>query len=601
MKDKKGFTLIELLAIIVILAIIAVITVPIILNIIETAKRGAATDSAYGYKDAIQQFYASELSRNPNYQIADGIHTKQEFDNMGVEVSGKEPESNSFLRTYKSMVTQGCLQFDEYKVEILDGKPQQAEKGTCKQVEVVYTDVNNNSKIDKGDTVKIEGEEFYILGYPENGKLKLIPKYNLNSEPKQASSNYINNKYIDDAQQAYWAYSAGAGRYVSQEYVNNNYYVYTRDNQNHLYSYFENYKNYLISLGATFITDVRAMSYEDALATGCKLYNNDGYQNSCPGFLSDNFWLGTANDGRLMYSISSGGYIDITWSDGNKAYRPLVEIYESAITNEYTIKYVTRTETVISDQKITVGSKIGTFPTEPTKTNATFEGWYTDPEYTTKVTTETVPIGSATYYARYVLSKVEYTDIGNDGINTGDIVKIMDDEFWVIGTPINGKVNLITKYNLNYSSRQSSTNYINNKFVDDAQQAYWAYSAGAGRYMSQEYRDKNGYVYDTNSNLYYYFNNYKTYLNTQGAEFITDVRALSYEEATSLGCIQYNASGYENSCSTYITGDYWLGTANDGRLMYSISSGGYMELTWSDGKKNYRPLVEISESAFPTN
>ena len=119
--------------------------------------------------------------------------------------------------------------------------------------------------------------------------------------------------------------------------------------------------------------------------------------------------------------------------------------------------------------------------------------------------------------------------------------------------------------------------------------------------MSQEYRDKNGYVYDTNSNLYYYFNNYKTYLNTQGAEFITDVRALSYEEATSLGCIQYNASGYENSCSTYITGDYWLGTANDGRLMYSISSGGYMELTWSDGNKNYRPLVEISESAFPTN
>ena len=41
MKNKKGFTLIELLAIIVILAIIAVITTPIILNIIENAKKGA--------------------------------------------------------------------------------------------------------------------------------------------------------------------------------------------------------------------------------------------------------------------------------------------------------------------------------------------------------------------------------------------------------------------------------------------------------------------------------------------------------------------------------------------------------------------------------
>ena len=57
MKNKKGFTLIELLAIIVILAIIAVITVPIILNIIENSKKGAATDSAYGYKDAIEKFY----------------------------------------------------------------------------------------------------------------------------------------------------------------------------------------------------------------------------------------------------------------------------------------------------------------------------------------------------------------------------------------------------------------------------------------------------------------------------------------------------------------------------------------------------------------
>ena len=42
----NAFTLIELLAIIVILAIIAVITVPVILNIIENSKMGAAKDSA---------------------------------------------------------------------------------------------------------------------------------------------------------------------------------------------------------------------------------------------------------------------------------------------------------------------------------------------------------------------------------------------------------------------------------------------------------------------------------------------------------------------------------------------------------------------------
>ena len=55
--NKKGFTLIELLAIIVILAIIAVITVPIILNIIENARKGAARNSALGYADAIKLAY----------------------------------------------------------------------------------------------------------------------------------------------------------------------------------------------------------------------------------------------------------------------------------------------------------------------------------------------------------------------------------------------------------------------------------------------------------------------------------------------------------------------------------------------------------------
>ena len=55
--NKKGFTLIELLAIIVILAIIAVITVPIILNIIENARAGAAKNSVIGYGKSVELAY----------------------------------------------------------------------------------------------------------------------------------------------------------------------------------------------------------------------------------------------------------------------------------------------------------------------------------------------------------------------------------------------------------------------------------------------------------------------------------------------------------------------------------------------------------------
>ena len=56
--NKKGFTLIELLAVIVILAIIALITVPVVIKIIDNAKKGAAEDSTYGVLKSAQYYWA---------------------------------------------------------------------------------------------------------------------------------------------------------------------------------------------------------------------------------------------------------------------------------------------------------------------------------------------------------------------------------------------------------------------------------------------------------------------------------------------------------------------------------------------------------------
>ena len=51
-RKNKGFTLVELLALIVILALIALIATPIILNVINDAKKQAAKDS---FNDAKKQ------------------------------------------------------------------------------------------------------------------------------------------------------------------------------------------------------------------------------------------------------------------------------------------------------------------------------------------------------------------------------------------------------------------------------------------------------------------------------------------------------------------------------------------------------------------
>ena len=65
MKRKNGFTLIELLAVIVILAIIALIATPIVLNMINSARKSAAKSSSLGFIDSIE-YYAGFAGANGN-------------------------------------------------------------------------------------------------------------------------------------------------------------------------------------------------------------------------------------------------------------------------------------------------------------------------------------------------------------------------------------------------------------------------------------------------------------------------------------------------------------------------------------------------------
>ena len=68
---KRGFTLIELLAVIVILAIIALIATPIVMNVIENARKGAAERSASNYVDAVEVALAAAKLDAP---VADGTY-----------------------------------------------------------------------------------------------------------------------------------------------------------------------------------------------------------------------------------------------------------------------------------------------------------------------------------------------------------------------------------------------------------------------------------------------------------------------------------------------------------------------------------------------
>ena len=140
MRSKKGFTLIELLAIIVILAIIAVITIPIVLNVIENAKKGAVQTSALGYIDAVDKYYVSKLSVDPNFQIDDNTYTVTSNGYLTdgtityeVKISGQTP-TNGFIQIARNNVTNACVGFEEYAVIITDGFISETDKGECSSV-----------------------------------------------------------------------------------------------------------------------------------------------------------------------------------------------------------------------------------------------------------------------------------------------------------------------------------------------------------------------------------------------------------------------------------------------------------------------------------
>ena len=85
MKNKKGFTLIELLAVIIILAVIALIATPIVLNVVDNARKSANKDSAYGLLDSAKLYYMEGLldeSKSLSGNLIDKIN-----------VSGRKPDS----------------------------------------------------------------------------------------------------------------------------------------------------------------------------------------------------------------------------------------------------------------------------------------------------------------------------------------------------------------------------------------------------------------------------------------------------------------------------------------------------------------------------
>ena len=104
------------------------------------------------------------------------------------------------------------------------------------------------------------------------------------------------------------------------------------------------------------------------------------------------------------------------------------------------------------------------------------------------------------------------------------------------------------------------------------------------------------YIYDSNSSLYSYIENYKVYLKSMDVD-ILNARLIKYEELQDLNCSF-------DSCSAapewLYSSSYWTGSLSDVMYLYTVQYNGIVNPDISLGSYDYgvRPVIEIPIDEF---
>ena len=193
--------------------------------------------------------------------------------------------------------------------------------------------------------------------------------------------------------------------------------------------------------------------------------------------------------------------------------------------------------------------------------------------------------------------------VSGDGTKVGNEVCIKDECFYVISST-DSTVTMLSKYNLYVGGESNNSGWT--AYGDEAtgkqDSTMLGYVSGQTigkgttmfsntNYWSSTVSSYPTYVYDSNSTLYSYVENYKTYLSTLGVTPI-EARLITYEELTSLGCS-------DSSCSSasrwvYAT-SYWSGSAASTSIVWFVGSNGRFNAGnyYGDDSFGVRPVIVI--------
>lgn len=210
---RKGFTLIELLAVIVILAILALITVPIVLKLVNNARRDSAVRSAENYLDGVKKSVMndtinSEMEVDECDVKSDGNLSCNGDVQLTVDVDGKKPTSGKIAFSNGTITDVTDLRFGKFFVSGEMNSLVASTKATeGDRPEGVYL---------VGDKITYKGERYYVIEKSDTSKdyLVLLKMWPLSIEEVRNNGmdsegkNHINSFTIN-----YRGTVAGTGEY----------------------------------------------------------------------------------------------------------------------------------------------------------------------------------------------------------------------------------------------------------------------------------------------------------------------------------------------------------------------------------------------------
>ena len=350
---NKGFTLIELLAVIVILAIIALIATPIILGIINNARKESQERSVELYATALKNGIAlSQL--NTGTSVKAGKYTSN---TLPFEVSYDGDVECATIEIYEdgTIYVDGCT-VNQETVDYAYGKNKVTDKACT------LDDKDGDGKASLSDVVTCGTESFYVMTN-KNNKITMLSMYNLdvgnvydsstgeitpiknptNMQNEQAKG-WLENDSIWYGIVAFSTINFWDPNEEREDYPS---YVYSV-NADIIYSYISEYERILKDEIKVSNAQAMLISYDQLVELGCDpqketcgpdLYDTGAIETPAPEWVySTTYWTGSAYNVFRVWDVYSDGFFSSVVFDDSNGFltngigvRPVVTISSSEI------------------------------------------------------------------------------------------------------------------------------------------------------------------------------------------------------------------------------------------------------------------------------